>query len=381
MKRVALLIETSRTYGRDLLQGVKQYAGEHGPWSLFVELRDLESKPAGLAEELGRRRHPHPLRQHGNCQRSPAGRRADGGTPLHPPGRELPVRRCRQRSGRPAGRRASAGPGLPHFGVYELDTEPFFVERRNSFVRHLQRRGMTCSALRQGGTTEKPSQWERQQARLIEWIAQLPRPAGIMACTDQLGCWLLDACARTGVRVPEELAVVGVENDETLTAMSTPPLSSVQLDGRRAGYEAARLLDRLMQGSRSPRRPVLIPPVGIRTRQSSDIVAIDDPLLAQAIRLIRQRACEGIHVADVLEAVPLSRSSLERGCREILGRSPNREINRVRLQSACELLRETDLNLEQIALRTGFTTPQYLVQLFRRSMGTTPGVYRRQSRP
>ncbi|MEW4529361.1 DNA-binding transcriptional regulator [Maioricimonas sp. JC845] len=381
MKRVALLIETSRTYGRDLLQGVKQYAGEHGPWSLFVELRDLESKPPAWLKSWD---GDGILTRSGSTAIASAVRRV--GVPT------VELRSTRRGASFPfvgadneaVGRLVAEhllDRGFRHFGVYELDTEPFFVERRNSFVRHLQRRGMTCSALRQGGTTEKPSQWERQQARLIEWIAQLPRPAGIMACTDQLGCWLLDACARTGVRVPEELAVVGVENDETLTAMSTPPLSSVQLDGRRAGYEAARLLDRLMQGSRSPRRPVLIPPVGIRTRQSSDIVAIDDPLLAQAIRLIRQRACEGIHVADVLEAVPLSRSSLERGCREILGRSPNREINRVRLQSACELLRETDLNLEQIALRTGFTTPQYLVQLFRRSMGTTPGVYRRQSRP
>ncbi|NOY42588.1 MAG: substrate-binding domain-containing protein [Planctomycetes bacterium] len=267
--------------------------------------------------------------------------------------------------------------GFRHFGVYALDTESFFVERRDSFLKQLRQHGLSCTEFRQAGSTEKPSQWERQQSRLMQWIEELPKPVGIMACTDQLGCWLLDACSRQGVRVPEELAVVGVENDETFTTMSTPPLSSVRLAGHQIGYEAASLLDRLFGGEQVPQH-TLIAPVGIETRQSSDVVAIENPLLSQAIQLIRDRACKGLRVSDILEVVPISRSSLERGCRTVVGRSPNEEINRVRIHHVCDLLRETDLSLEHIAHRSGFNTSQYMLQLFKRTMGVTPGTYRRQ---
>jgi LacI family transcriptional regulator len=266
--------------------------------------------------------------------------------------------------------------GFRNFGVYEIHSEDYFEERRDDFVQSLRVAGHDCSVFHGGGQSEHPSQWERQQDDLARWVANLPKPVGIMACTDQLGFWLLDACKRVGLSVPDEVAVVGVENEETLCTMATPPLSSVPLGGERIGYEAAALLSRLMKGRRRPKKPILIAPLDIVVRQSSDTVAVEDPELAQAVQFIRTHACDGASVADVLRAVPLSRSLLERKMRLAIGRSPHAEIMRLRLARVKQLLRSTDLSLAQIARRAGFEHSQYMAELFKRKFGQTPGAYR-----
>lgn len=380
MKRVALLIETSRSYGRDLLRGVKRYAVEHGPWSLFVEVRDLESRPPawlkgwdgdGVLTRSGSQAIATAVKRVGVPAIELRSTRRGSGFPFvgvdNEAVAELAVQHLVER-------------GFRHFAVYGLDTESFFTERRQHFIRKVRQQGFVCESLRQSGVTERPSQWEQQQKRLAQWIESLPRPTGVLACTDQLGCWLLDACVRMSIRVPEELAVIGVENDETLATMCSPPLSSVCLPGERVGYEAARQLDNMMRGGLGVTQPTLIAPTSIATRQSSDIVAIDDPLLAQAIQWIREHVCEGVRVADVLNAVPISRSSLERGCRAKLGRSPNEEINRARLDRVSQLLCDSDLTLTQIATKTGFNTVQYLAEMFKNSHGMTAGEFRRRHR-
>jgi LacI family transcriptional regulator len=183
--------------------------------------------------------------------------------------------------------------GFRSFGVYGLTTERFFEERRDSFVRAIARRGFECQSHEHSFTSEKPEQWERQQAELIAWLRGLPKPTAVLACTDQLGFWLLDACLRASIAVPDEVAVMGVENEETLCEMSSPPLTSMRLAGEQVGYEAAKLLDRLMRGGKAPRKPLFVTPLGIVARKSTDTVAIADPLLSQAIHLIRKRASSG----------------------------------------------------------------------------------------
>jgi LacI family transcriptional regulator len=227
---------------------------------------------------------------------------------------------------------------------------------------------------------ERPMRWETQQTALVKWLKQLPQPIGILACTDQLGFWLLDACARAGLRVPDQVAVLGVENDETLCAMSHPPLSSVRLGGERVGFEAARLLDRMMRGAKPRKTPLLLPPLGIESRQSTDAIAAEDPVLAHAIHRVRTDAVAGLRVDDLLESIPISRSSLERGFRRVLGRSPHAEINRVRLQKAADLLTLTELSLDVISLRTGFADKHYFSKCFRDAFGVPPGQYRRSVR-
>ncbi len=381
MKRVALLIETSRTYGRDLLRGVKQYNESHGGWSLFVEVRDLESRVPpwlsnwdgdGILSRAGSPRIYQAVKKVGvPMVELRASGQIDPNVPFVGVDNQV------------AGRQVAEyflERGFKNFGVYELDTESFFVERRDSFVATLAEAGYECSAFLQKGHSEKPSQWERQQQQLIDWVQTLPQPAAVLACTDQLGCWLLDACHRAGVHVPEQIAVVGVENDETFATMSTPPLSSLMLPGVAVGYAAAELLDAMMEGKATSTAPILVPSHGVCTRLSSDVLAVDDPLIADALRMIRQEACSGLRVDEILSRIPVSRSYLERGIRALLHRSPHAEILRVRLQRVSDLLADTDLTLDEIARRTGFATAQYLSESFKKDRKITPGQYRRRCR-
>jgi LacI family transcriptional regulator len=377
---VALLIETSRTYTRKLLRGVKRYMSEHGPWSVFMELRALDSRvPPWLRNWHG----------DGILSRSYGQEMVDAISATGVPAVELRASKLRHRMPFVGVDNHALGQlvaehllerGFRNFGCYEIDIESFFEERRDNFVQTLAVRGFKCDCYRSAERSEQPSQWERQQAELIDWIKSLPKPAGIMACTDQLGFWLLDACSRAGIAVPEEVAVVGVEDDEALCEMATPPMSSVQFSAVRTGFEAAALLDRLMQGESAPTEPMLIAPIGITTRGSSDVVAIEDPLVAKALRYVREHARDGIKVDDISAAVGMSRSTLERRMRRLLGRSPQEEITRVKLNHVRELLVETNLSLEKVAQRAGFAHVQYLVELFRTHFDMTPGQYRKKVR-
>jgi LacI family transcriptional regulator len=222
--------------------------------------------------------------------------------------------------------------------------------------------------------------WEPSQERLKRWIASLPRPLGLVAANDLHGLRALDACRRAGLAVPEVVAVVGADDDAEVCELSDPPLSSVTFHPERVGYEAAALLERLMGGRAAPAEPLLVPPLGVSARQSSDILAIDDPDVAKAIHHIRRHAFEGITVEDVLREVPLSRRALEHRFRRRLGRTPKEEIQRLRFEQAKSLLATTDLPVARISDRLGFHQPAYLSAAFQREAGTSPSAYRRNHR-
>jgi LacI family transcriptional regulator len=266
--------------------------------------------------------------------------------------------------------------GYRQFAAYSLHTERFFIERVRNFVSTVAAFGCQCSELPET-SSDSVTDWEQSQARLAAWLGQLPKPVGIFAANDQLGVRLLEACQRAGVAVPEEVAVVGAENEETLCAFATPPLTSVRFDGQTVGYAAAELLDRLMQGKSSRRREILIPPKGIIVRESSDELVINDPLVAQAARMIRENAMTGINVDDLCRKLNASRSTLDRRMRAALKRSPKEEITRIRFREVERLLRETDLTIEVIAEQTGFAHSHYLQAVFKQTYGQTPGQFRR----
>ena len=373
--RVALLIETTRTYTREMLAGVRRYVADHGASSTFVELRSPDSAPPPWLSGWD---------GDGILTRtfSPEMNRAVAATGL--PAVEL--RSTSLPHDRPfvgvdnglIGQTVAEhflNRGYRHFAVFGLATESFFVQRVRNFVARLEQRGHACVEL-SGSASDRPADWEASQARLIAQLRALPKPAGVFAANDQLGVYLLDACLRAGLAVPEEIAVVGCENDETLCTLATPPLTSVELGGPRVGYEAARLLDQLMRGRRLPRRPTLLPPRGIITRESSDDLVITDPLVARASRLIRQRIQEGITVEELCAALHASRSTLERRMKAALGRTPKEEILRLRFRDVERLLLATDLTLDQIAERAGFTHASYFQAAFRERYRTTPGAWR-----
>jgi LacI family transcriptional regulator len=220
--------------------------------------------------------------------------------------------------------------------------------------------------------------WEDEVDGASRWIAALPKPLGLMACNDFRGLQALDACRRAGVAVPEEVAVIGVDNEVLACEMANPPLSSVVPDCRRIGYEAAALLDRMMKGEPPPWTTREIPPIGIVTRQSTEVTAIADPTVAEAMTFIREHACEGITVEDVLDRVTVSRSVLQKRFREALGRTLHDAIAAVRLRRVKQLLIETDLSFDVLAERAGFSTRSYLSVVFRESSGTTLAAFRRE---
>ncbi len=202
---------------------------------------------------------------------------------------------------------------------------------------------------------------------------------GVLACNDGRGRQIVDTCHRANLAVPEDVAVIGVDDDALLCELCNPPLSSVLPDSERIGYEAAASLDHLMRSGRPLLRQWLIPPLGVRTRQSTDVLAIDDPDLTAAVRYIREHACQGISVQDVLDQVPLSRTLMERKFRKYLGHSPQAEIRAVQLRRVQQLLAETLLRLERIAELAGYKYVEYMSVAFKRATGLIPGHYRREA--
>jgi LacI family transcriptional regulator len=202
-----------------------------------------------------------------------------------------------------------------------------------------------------------------------------------MLCSDQIGPKFLEACRRAGVSVPDELAVIGVDNDEPLCEVCNPPLSSVRPNHELVGYEAARVLEQLMQGARQPKRAIWIQPSGIQARLSTQVLAVEDHLLANALSLIREHACSGLRANELARHVGVSRSVLQRRFRALLKRTIHDEIMAVRLRQACALIANTDLPLAEIAEKSGFKHQEYMGVVFKKHFHLTPAQHRQRVTP
>lgn len=378
--QVAVLVDTSRSYGRDIVRGIRRYVAEHGPWSLYLEPRDLRSSfPEWLKKWPG----------DGILART-----VDPTLLRHLKATKLPVIELRTTvlkhpfpyvgmDNHIVGQRVAMhfmDRGFRRFACYMDNSERFFQQRCQSYRDTLMERGFACSVFETETAGSKTQRWDQHQRRVADWLTSLEKPCAVFASNDQLGFWVLDAARRAGIAVPEEIAVIGAENDKTLCETAWPPLSSVQLRGHNAGYAAAQMLDEWMQKKTQPPAETLLPPGDVVVRQSSDIVAVEDARIARALRFIRQQATADIGVDDVAREVALSRSALERRMKSLIGRSPGDEINRIRFSHVERLLAQTDLTLDAIAERTGFRHPQYMAEAFHKRLGMTPGTYRRQSR-
>jgi LacI family transcriptional regulator len=375
--RVALIVESAVAPRRRMLAGVARYIHEHDPWAVYL-------KPFGVEKSLGRW-----LRDWNGDGIIAAVAELDVDA-VHDVGIPIvdvvglkrhagvPLVHTNDRSVGRLGAEHLLERGFRSFGFVEY---PFFwsSDRRAGFEEALRAAGFDCAVYKLPYPTAGsggPGAWEQQQQSLVEWIQSLPRPVGVMTSTDLLGQQFLEACQRAGVVVPEQVAVVGADNDELICNICFPPLSSVIINDDQRGYQAAAVLDQLMSDRPAPDGPVYIEPSGVVGRASTDMLAIDDEYLAAALRFVRDHACETIGVDDVVRAVPLSRSVLERRFRKKVGRSINDEVVRVRLNRAVELLSATQLELKVIAQKAGFGSPSYMGAVFREKLGRTPGSYR-----
>lgn len=380
LKRVAILCEAAVHPRRQVLGGVARYMREHGPWQIFLRpsgversleswVRDWEGDGAIVAiwsEEV------HALREMGLPIVDVVGVVQD---------RRVPLVHADDRAIGRMGADHLLTRGFQTFGFVEFE-EPDAVwatNRRLAFIEAVQAAGFdaeVCSIPRPRGKLG-PEVWEQQQAGLARWISKLRKPVGVMASHDLIAQQFLEACQRARVVVPEEVAVIGVDNDELICEIASPPLTSIVLNDHQRGYEAAAVLDRLMRGEPPPQEVVWIPPTGVVSRASTDIMAIDDAVVVQALQIIRDQASEGIDVGDVVTRVPCSRSVLERRFRNLMGRSINEELTRVRVNKAVELLSLSQLELKQIAAKAGFGSVSYMCTVFQRTLGRTPRSFRK----
>jgi LacI family transcriptional regulator len=222
---------------------------------------------------------------------------------------------------------------------------------------------------------------QKKRANVMgSWLASLPRPVAVFAANDLWGSELVQAVRERGLRVPDDVALLGVDNEELLCELAHPPLSSIRLSGAQIGAAAVALLEDLLRGRRAPAQIARIPPTEVVTRQSTDVLAVEDPDVAEALRYIRRHACEGLSVKQLLDAVAVNRRTLERRFVSVLGHTPLEEIRRVRLERAKALL-QTDLPVYDVARRSGFTTPEYLATSFAQATGVTPTEFRKRMTP
>lgn len=382
-KRVALIVESSRGYGRDLLAGIGDYGRVHGPWSFFTQERRLEDPLPSWLESW---------RGDGAIVRCDSQSMLIALQSLRLPCVDLrgnfpspwPVVRCDDRLAVRCAVNHLIDRGLTRLAFCGYETVSYSHRRLEEFTLYMAELGLTFATYQSPPPFKQATTVDIEQANVLfesalaNWLRALAKPVGIVAANDIRGQQLLATCRTIDMLVPEQIAVVGIDNDLTLCELSDPPMSSVELDAHQIGLQAAEILDEMMSGREYSGKSASIPPKGVIKRQSTDAIVVEDPQVAIALRYIRLHASMGLSVEDVASQVPLSRRTLERRIRESLDCSINELIIRHQLEQAKKLLAETDWSLMVIASRSGFRHGEYLSTLFKREMGITPGEYRRK---
>ncbi|MBI1312881.1 helix-turn-helix domain-containing protein [bacterium] len=378
-RSVALLIETSNAYARGLLEGIVSYTRTHDSWSIYLPEQERGARPPdwlthsridGIIARIETDEIAATIREHNvPTVDVSAARRVPDIPWVETDDAEiarLAVGHLLER-----GFRSLAYCGEPDFNWSEW--------RREHFERIATEHGCKCHVFQSVPRNSPDYAWQSEQKRMAAWVRRLPKPTGVLACYDIKAQQLLDVCRGIDIAVPEKLAVLGVDDDSLLCNLCDPPLSSIAPDAHKTGYTAASLLDQLMSGTPPPDEAFLIPPLGIETRLSTDTLAVDDPDIAAALHFIRENACSGINVSDVVRQTSVSRRVLESRFNKLLGRSPHAEITRLRIDRIKRLLVETDLPLSAIAARTGYRHVEYLSVAFRNAVGIPPTEHRRRS--
>ncbi|HOK78908.1 MAG TPA: DNA-binding transcriptional regulator [Verrucomicrobiota bacterium] len=371
--RVVLLIESSRSSGRSLLRGIANYAHHHGPWAFYWEPRGLEKAWPRIQSLEADGFILRDVKQLENV--------LSRGLPTVVVGhskQEIPeivnVITDSETIGKMAAEHLLSR-GFHEFAFCGFDGIPWSELRGESFRRRLVEAGHDAHFYQ---TTPESAGWQTELNKMARWLKSLPKPVGLMAANDDRGEQVIEACKVAGIRVPDEVAVIGVDNDELVCELSDPPMSSIALNFERAGYESAGVLDLLMRGKVVKGKKILVAATHIVTRRSSDILAVADQHVAAALQFIRDHAREMIGVPDVAKSAGISRRSLEKRFQETLRRSVLSEIRRIRVNQICRMLVETNRPISEIAIALGYTGPEHIARYFRREMGTTPLAYRRK---
>lgn len=375
-QRIAIVIPLSRGYAQDIMRSISLYARTAKRWLLHLEdpthnpelLGLKEWGPDGVLGFLSPHRVAEAVLRLGKPVVNISGR-AEINVPS--------VTIDDMAVGRTAADYFLAR-GFRRFGFLG-NPFPYTRRRGQGFSERIAEAGFPCvEHVVPFDSWDVPGRgWLDAESRLREWLVAIPKPVAVLAANDQLGKDASHTCFNSGLRVPDDVALLGVDNDETICNLATPPLSSIRTNRERLGHVAAALLDRLIQGdARAGSEHILIPPLGVNTRQSSDYIADDDPELAEALRLLREKIEEPLSVERLLSQLPMSRRKLERRFRAALGRTPLEEIHRLKVERAKEFLTLSDLSQSEIAARLGFSSADRLRLVFRKLTGISPSEYR-----
>ncbi len=383
MKKVALLIESSRSYGRGVLEGIAAYVRTHRNWSLRHQEMSIDAEPPtwlsdwqgdGILARIETKKMVKAIRELGIPTVDVRCTTQINGVPRINVDDDRVVQLAINHL-RDLGIRRFAFCGFAHVH--------YSVRRLQLFREHLRKDAIHAAVYesivpKSSTTMEAELAGMLDDSGLTQWLQQLEKPVGLLASNDIRARQILQCCEDIGIAVPDDIAVIGVDNDEVICSLSRPSITSIQPDTQRIGYDAAAMLDRMMDGGSAPGDLTLIPPKEVIVRGSTDVVAIEDRLTATAYRHLREHACDGTPVNRIIDNLPLSRRSLERRIRGHFGRSPSELITEIRLKELKRLLEETDLPLKGISGLTGFSHNEHMTVFFRKQVGQPPGKYRKE---
>ena len=382
-RRIALIYDATRAYDLKVMSGVAAYLKENDHFSVYVEKNALKDQRLPELHSWG---GDGIIADFDDPAVSSAVAKSrlpvvgfGSGYGWYPPGSSIPYLFTNNQAIAGIAAEHLLERGLRHFafcGYARTPINGWSQERERAFAKCIKKKGFAIEHFAGGHKTTR--QWASIQSSLGTWLVSLSKPVGIMAANDDRARHVLEACRAFRLRVPEEVAVIGVDDDELLCQLSSPALSSVEQGARRIGYEAMGLLDRMISGKKIGKRRIVIDPIGVVTRQSTDVLAIEVPLVGNAMAFIQRNALTGIKVPDVVRAVAVSRSGLETRFAKALGYTVRDAIRRVQLQRTRKLISETSLPLKQIADMTGFRSVQHMTTLFGRTFGHSPAKYRSQ---
>lgn len=364
LRKIILLIETSREFGRELLNGIARYSKLHGPWSFYLEPRGLKSsvprlknwnadgiimRNSVISADLIKLKLPTVLCLHES-------RRLQYLPVLLTDSRVIAKLACEHLLNR----------GMKNFAFCGFDAYEWSNERKDFFCSFISEAGFNVECYKQGA---KNISWDKEQQLLKKWLAKLPKPVGILACNDDRGQQVLEACKSSGIEVPGEVSVIGVDNDPIICGFCDPPLTSIALNAEYGGYAIAELLDKLMNGEPMKGQEIVVTATHVVRRQSTDIVFVEDEAVAQAVQYIRQNAKNKIRVNDVVKHTCLSRRSLESRFKKIVHRSIQEEIRRIRTDLITQMLVETNLSISEITSMFNFTGFEHISRYFKKEKG------------
>lgn len=374
---MALLVEMSSGYCRGLLEGIHAFAKQAGNWSIYLNEQERGATPPPWLRDW---------RGDGIIARIETDEIGRALQLLKIPIVDLSAaRRIKKIPWADTDDAAIAKLAIDHFLDRGFSNVAFCGDagfawsnsRRNFFRSLALDAGCEYFEHQVAHRYDPAFSWENVRLALSSWIRALPTPIAIMTCHDYLGKHLLDLCRSLQISVPEEVAVLGVDDDRLLCSLCTPSLSSIAPNTFQTGFEAAELLQQMMAGAVDTASTRLVTqPIGVELRESTDTMAIPDPDVTKSLVFIRRNALRGIQVGDVLKVVSISRRSLEHKFQKYLGHSPHEEILRIRMARIKELLIKSGDSIHSIAQRTGFAHPEYMTAAFKKIHGITPTVYR-----